>query len=341
MEKVKKFYLKVIGEDRGLRLDQYIIRNLNFPISRSRVQRLINEGYVTVNPALPKTPKASIAKKDYGILPLPKNTHRPSEERKGGVNQKPAKAHYKVKEGDALTISISQLQPEEKVLPEKIPLEIIFEDNEILVINKPTGMVTHPAEGMYSHTLVNALLNYGCQLSTINAPLRPGIVHRLDKDTSGLIVIAKNDFTHTNLAQQFKKHTVKRKYIAIVKGKISYNEGVIDYPLARDARNRLKMAVSFFKGRRALTRYKALKRYKDVSLLELTPHTGRTHQLRVHLKFLGFPILGDKRYGRVSDFKRLMLHAVVLGFRHPRTAEFVEFQSDLPECFRDYLESLK
>ncbi len=301
---MERFCLKVCREDKGLRLDQYIIKRLKLPISRSRIQRLINGQRIT-------------------------------------VNQRPVKAHYRVKEGDALTISIPQRQPEEKVLPERIPLKIIFEDSEVLVINKPTGMVTHPAEGMYSHTLVNALLNYGCQLSTINGPLRPGIVHRLDKDTSGLIVIAKNDFAHIDLARQFQKHTVKRRYIAIVRGKIPYNEGVIDYPLARHAQNRQKMAVTFFKGRSALTRYRVLKRYKDVSLLELAPHTGRTHQLRVHLKFLGYPILGDRRYGRASDFKRLALHAVVLGFRHPRTAEFVEFQSDIPECFKDFLKSLK
>lgn len=304
MEKTKKFCLKVAGVDKGLRLDQYIAKNLKLPISRSRIQRLINAGKIS-------------------------------------LNQKLVKAHCKVKEDDVVYISLPPpVKP--KVLPEKIPMEITFEDGDVLVINKPAGMITHPAQGVYSHTLVNALLNYGCPLSTVNGPLRPGIVHRLDKDTSGLMVIAKNDFAHHKLAQQFRQHTIKRKYIAIVAGGVAHNEGVIDLPIARHPQNRQKMAVSFLKkARHALTRYRVLKRYNDVSVLELSPHTGRTHQLRVHLKFLGYPILGDKRYGRSSSFKRLSLHAKVLGFQHPRTEEFIEFRSELPQSFRDFLSSLK
>ena len=312
----KRFSCKVAGIDKGLRLDQYIIKNLKFPISRSRVQRLIKAGKILVKPAR--------------LL------------RRGGVNQEPAKAHYKVRENDILLIDIPESPPRPEVLPEKIPLDIVFEDEDLLVINKPAGMLTHPAQERYSHTLVNALLGYGCPLSAINGPLRPGIVHRLDKDTTGLLVVAKNDFTHQNLARQFYRHTVKRKYIALVKGKVAENVGSIDLPIARHAKNRQKMAVSFVKkGRPALTRYRVLKRYKDVSLLRLSPHTGRTHQLRVHLKFCGHPILGDARYGKASDFDRLALHATVLGFVHPRTGKFVEFQSDIPECFKNFLESLK
>ena len=301
---MEKFCLKVDSIDKGLRLDQYLIKNLEVPISRSRIQSLIKTGSVI-------------------------------------VNHEPAKAHYKVKENDIVLINIPPASRTE-VLPQELPLEIIFEDDDLLVLNKPAGIVTHPAGAQYSHTLVNALLNYGCQLSTINGPLRRGIVHRLDKDASGLLVIAKNDFAHQKLAQQFRKHTVKRKYIAMVKGEVAHNEGEIDLPIGRHPQNRKKMAVSFLKkSRNALTRYRVLKRYKNVSLLELSPYTGRTHQLRVHLKFCGHPILGDKRYGKTSDFSRLALHATVLGFRHPRREEFVEFQSNIPESFKSFLRELK
>lgn len=301
---MEKFCLKVGSIDKGLRLDQYLIKNLEVPISRSRIQSLIKTGSVI-------------------------------------VNQEPAKAHYKVKQNDIVLINIPPASRTE-VLPQELPLEIVFEDDDLLVLSKPAGMVTHPAGTQYSHTLVNALLNYGCQLSTINGPLRRGIVHRLDKDTSGLLVIAKNDFAHQKLAQQFRKHTVKRKYIAMVKGGVAHNEGEIDLPIGRHPQNRKKMVVSFLKkSRNALTRYRVLKRYKNVSLLELSPYTGRTHQLRVHLKFCGHPILGDKRYGKTSDFSRLALHATILGFRHPRTEEFVEFQSNIPESFKSFLRELK
>ncbi len=301
---MEKFCLKVSSIDKGLRLDQYLIKDLQVPISRSRIQSLI------------KTERVF-------------------------VNQAPAKAHYKVKQNDIVLINIPPASRTE-VLPQELPLEIIFEDDDLLVLNKPAGMVTHPAEAQYSETLVNALLNYGCQLSTINGPLRRGIVHRLDKDTSGLLVIAKNDFAHQKLAQQFRKRTVKRKYIAMVKGDVAHNEGEIDLPIGRHPQNRKKMAVSFLKkSRNALTRYRVLKRCKKVSLLELSPYTGRTHQLRVHLKFCGHPILGDKRYGKTSDFSRLALHATVLGFRHPHTEEFVEFQSNIPESFKSFLRELK
>lgn len=301
-KKMKTLHLKVAAVDKGLRLDQFIIRNLELAVSRSRIQRLINEGEVT-------------------------------------INQKPAKAHYKVKENDTLLMNIPEPSGAPQVLPEKIPLKVIFEDDDILVIDKPPGMVTHPAVGNYSHTLVNALLNYGCGLSTVNGPLRPGIVHRLDKDTSGLLVIAKSDFSHLNLAEQFRRHTVKRKYIALVKGRVGHNEGNIDYPLARDPQDRRKFTVGLSGAKDARTQYRVLERYRDVTLLELSPYTGRTHQLRVHLKFYGHPILGDVRYGSADRFERLTLHATVLGFRHPRTGEFVEFNSDIPECFKVFLRS--
>jgi 23S rRNA pseudouridine1911/1915/1917 synthase len=301
---MQKFCLKVTKIDKGVRLDQYLIRTKKLQISRACLQRLIK------------------AKKIF-------------------VNQRTVKAHYKVKESDLIEIYIPHIQSQPHVLPKRIPLDIVFEDNEILVINKPAGIVTHPALGNYTHTLVNALLYYGCRLSTINGPLRPGIVHRLDKDTSGLLVVAKNNIAHQNLAQQFSKHTVKRKYIALVEGNVEHNEGHIDFPIGRDKRHRQRMTVNFLKtSRHALTKYRVLKRSKEISLLELIPYTGRTHQLRVHLKYLGHPILGDRQYGRANTFSRLALHARVLGFRHPRTNKFIEFQTDFPDCFKEFLEKI-
>ena len=300
---MKRLHLQVKKGDKGLRLDQFIIKNLKLSISRSRIQRLITAGKIT-------------------------------------INQKAIKSHYRVKENDTICIQIPPLE-KPKVSPEKIPLEIIFEDKDILIINKPTQMVTHPAAGNYSGTLVNGLLNYGCSLSTINGPLRPGIVHRLDKYTSGLILVAKNDFAHHNLAQQFSKHSIVKKYIAIVNGKVAHNEGVIDLPIGRHRQNRQKMAVAFLKkSKSALTRYVVKKRYKQASLLELIPHTGRTHQLRVHLSFYGHAILGDRRYGRATDFHRLALHATTLGFLHPRSKKYMEFRLDIPDCFKTKLDEL-
>lgn len=301
---MQKFSLEVSIEDKGLRLDQYIIKKIDIPISRSRIQSLINSENIT-------------------------------------VNQKPTKAHYKVKENDLLLVNIPP-PAEPKVLPQEIPLNILFEDEHVLVVDKPEGMVTHPAAGHNCGTLVNALLGRGCELSAISGPLRPGIVHRLDKETSGVMVAAKTDFAHQKLARQFQAHTVKRRYVALVKGRLVHNEGVIDLPIGRDMHNRQKMAVNFFKkSRPALTRYRVLKRYRAATLLELTPHTGRTHQLRVHLQSLNHPVLGDGRYGKSAGFKRLALHAVLLGFEHPRTGKFVEFRSELPESFTALLERLK
>ncbi|MFC1631592.1 RluA family pseudouridine synthase [Candidatus Omnitrophota bacterium] len=294
---MENFQLQVELADRGLRLDQYLIKYLGPGVSRSRIQRLIKAGQIFVNQGQPK-------------------------------------AHYKVRPQDSIAVNLPTLQLEPKVKPQPITLEIIFEDEDILIVEKPPGMVTHPAVGNYTHTLVNALLHYGCTLSTVNGRLRPGIVHRLDKDTSGLLIVAKNDFAHQKLAEQFRQHTIVRKYIALVRGSLSHNEGVIDYPLARNPENRQKIHVSFSdKGKPALTRFKVLKRYPGATLLELTPHTGRTHQLRVHLKFCGHPILGDSRYGRASEFARLALHATLLGITHPRTDKYAEFSSPAPASF--------
>ncbi len=191
-------------------------------------------------------------------------------------------------------------------------------------------MVVHPAPGNHSGTLVNALLFYCKDLSSLNHPLRPGIVHRLDKDTSGLMLVAKNNPSHGALAKQFLQHKIKRRYIALVKGVLQVDEGVIDLPLGRSLRNREKISVSFYKSRVAKTFYRVLKRGKERTLLELTPHTGRTHQLRVHLAYLGHPILGDEKYGDKNSFPRLALHAKDIGFVHPRTEKFIEFTSQVP-----------
>lgn len=300
---MKQFQFAVTVKDTGLRLDQFILKNLSAAegISRSKIQQLIKTGNIRL--------------KEHNNI----------------------KAHYKVRENDLVVITIPAAEKIE-LLPEDIPLEIIYEDTDLLVINKPCGMVTHPAAGNFTHTLVNALLHYGCSLSTVNGPARPGIVHRLDKDTSGLIVVAKNDYAHHNLAKQFRNHTVLRKYIAIVKGHPAQNEGIIDYPLARHPGDRKKIAVSFNRNAKsALTRYKVLKRLKDATLIELCPYTGRTHQLRVHLKFCGHPILGDQRYGSGTSFERMALHATIIGFVHPRTGKPVEFHIDIPEGFKKFL----
>jgi 23S rRNA pseudouridine1911/1915/1917 synthase len=242
------------------------------------------------------------------------------------------KPNYKVKTGDLILVS-----PEEKksldLIPENIPLEVVYQDNDLAVINKPAGLVVHPAPGNYKGTLVNALLYKFKKLSDIN-PQRPGIVHRLDKDTSGLLVVAKNNNSHLKLAEQFAQHSIKRVYVAIVMGRMEYDENIIEAPIARHATRREHMTVNFnAESRYAKTYYKTLRRVGEVSFLRLEPYTGRTHQLRVHLAFIGHPILGDRKYGKNNDFPRLALHAKCLGFIHPASGKFVEFESDLPKEF--------
>jgi 23S rRNA pseudouridine1911/1915/1917 synthase len=224
-------------------------------------------------------------------------------------------------------------EPNEVLVSENIKLDILYEDKDLIVLNKPSGMVVHPGEGNKTHTLVNALLNHTRDLSSVNTPERPGIVHRLDKETSGVMVVAKNNRSHLALAKQFEKHSIKRVYVALVEGNMEFEEGDIDLPLSRSHKDRKKIAVSFIDGKNAKTYYRVIKRYKNMTLLELEPHTGRTHQLRVHLAHLGHPILGDEKYGKKSTFPRLALHAKTLGFIHPTTKEFLEFSKDLPADF--------
>jgi 23S rRNA pseudouridine1911/1915/1917 synthase len=244
------------------------------------------------------------------------------------------KPHYKLKANDEVTIRIEGRKPR-TLEAEKIDLEVIYEDVDVAVINKPAGLVVHPAPGNYEHTLVNALLYRFPELSDIN-PIRPGIVHRLDKDTSGLLVIAKNNAAHLALAKQFAQHSIKRNYVALVKGKVEFDENVIEMPITRHPRARKKMAVGFGENAKyARTHYRTLKRSAACSLLRLEPFTGRTHQLRVHLAFLGHPILGDTLYGKNDEFPRLALHADYLGFVHPATGKSMKFSCEVPKEFSE------
>lgn len=250
------------------------------------------------------------------------------------VNKKKIKPHYCLKLSDEIELEIP-LKEEISLGAEEIPLEIIYEDQDVIVVNKASGVVVHPGAGNYKSTLVNALLFHTKELSDIN-PERPGIVHRLDKETSGLMVIAKNNFTHLELTKQFKKHSIKRRYIALVEGKVEFKEGVIDLPIDRHHFRRKEMAISFSpNAKEAKTFYRRIKSFGDFTLLELIPKTGRTHQLRVHLAYLKHPILGDSKYGNKKEFPRLALHAKDLGFFHPRKNKFLEFSSPLPQEIKD------
>ncbi|TBR15434.1 RluA family pseudouridine synthase, partial [bacterium] len=246
------------------------------------------------------------------------------------------KPNYKVKIDEDIQIIIEDKKAN-LIEGEDIPLKVVFEDTDLAVIDKQAGLVVHPAPGNYQHTLVNALLHRFGALSDINS-LRPGIVHRLDKDTSGILVIAKNNVAHLNLAKQFAEHSIKRRYVALVNGRMEFDENVIEMPIGRHPHKRESMSVGFGKKTRyAKTYYHTVKRTPEFSLLELEPFTGRTHQLRVHLAFIGHPILGDMKYGKNNPFSRLALHAKYIGFIHPRTGKFVEFSSPTPPEFTDFI----
>ena len=257
------------------------------------------------------------------------------------VNGQVKKAKYKVAEGDVLTYEV----PEPEVLEyvaEDIPLEIVYEDEDVAVVNKPQGMVVHPSLGHRSGTLVNALLYHVKDLSSINGVVRPGIVHRIDKDTSGLLMIAKNDEAHVALSDELKDKKSLRKYWAIVHGNLPNDRGVIEAPIGRSEKDRKRQAVTA-KGKPAVTRFQVLERFGDYTLVELQLETGRTHQIRVHMAYIGHPVAGDPVYG---PRKTLMgegqfLHARTLGFTHPRTGETMEFSVDVPKVFEETLESLR
>ena len=258
------------------------------------------------------------------------------------VNEKLKKSNYKLKAGEKVDILIPEPVGLD-VEPEDIPLDIVYEDNDVIVINKPQGMVVHPAAGVYNGTLVNALLSHCNDLSGINGVARPGIVHRIDKDTSGVLVVAKNDNAHNKLAEQFKDHSMTRAYIALVEGVIKKDEGTIDAPLARHPIDRIKIAV-VKDGRRAVTHYKVLERFNSSTLVECCLETGRTHQIRVHMAHIGHPLVGDPVYGYKKQRFNLngqLLHAQKLGFIHPSTEEYVEFKADLPGYFNRVLGVLR
>ncbi|MBI5024502.1 MAG: RluA family pseudouridine synthase [Candidatus Omnitrophica bacterium] len=261
------------------------------------------------------------------------------------VNKKQAKAHYKVRAGDNINVDVAAefLDPR-PVPPENIPLDIFYEDEFLLVVNKPAGMLVHPAQGHYSGTLVNALLFHCRQLSDFppkadpppagNIAMRPGIVHRLDKETSGLMIAVKDNQTHAQLARQFQKHKVKKQYIALVEGEVEFDEGIIDAPLGRHSVHHDLRDVQYNDAAKdAVTFYRVIKRHRGVTLVSLFPKTGRTHQLRVHMNHIHHPILGDAKYGRKGSFPRLALHAQAIGFEHPHWKCFLEFSCRPPGEF--------
>lgn len=297
-------YELVVKDNEKERLDKYLSEKLS--MSRSQIQDLIENGFVTVNQI------------------------------------KVNKSSYKVKLGDKIDIIIPP--PEETdVKPQDIPIDIVYEDEDILVINKPKGLVVHPAHGHYNDTLVNALLFRVKDLSGIGGEIRPGIVHRLDKDTSGLLIVAKNDFSHQKLSEQLKNRTLRRIYWALSEGEISWDEKRVETPIGRHPLYRKKMAVLPY-GKIAITNFKVLERFKNYTLVSASLETGRTHQIRVHLAHLGFPIVGDEVYGRVDKkfgIKGQLLHAKEITFLHPRKNILMKFEVSLPEEFEKVLDILR
>ncbi|MFL0166780.1 MULTISPECIES: RluA family pseudouridine synthase [Clostridium] len=258
------------------------------------------------------------------------------------VNNKTPKSNYKLRALDEIEVTFSE--PEVlKVEAEEIPINILYEDKDVVVVNKPQGMVVHPAPGNYNGTLVNALLHHCKDLSSINGIIRPGIVHRIDKDTSGVLVVAKNDEAHNKLSEQLKDHSMKREYYALVEGRLKNDKGIIDKPLARNKRDRLKIGI-VEGGKRAVTHYEVLERFNGYTLIKCILETGRTHQIRVHMASIGFPLVGDPLYGFKKQrfkLKGQMLHAKTLGFVHPSKNEYMEFTTELPEYFQEIIEKLR
>jgi 23S rRNA pseudouridine1911/1915/1917 synthase len=257
------------------------------------------------------------------------------------VNQKQVKPNYKVKTGDEIEF-FEREDVESDIVPENLHLDIVYEDEDLAVVNKPRGMVVHPAAGHASGTLVNGLMYQLDHLSGINGELRPGIVHRIDMDTSGLLMLAKNDIAHRNLVEQLMAKTVTRKYTALVHGVIPHNLGTIEAPIGRNPKERQEMAV-VDDGKDAITHFNVLERFKDFTLVECVLETGRTHQIRVHMKYIGYPLAGDPKYGprKTIETDGQLLHAGVIGFIHPKTGEYLEFKSELPQYFTEILDDLK
>ena len=259
------------------------------------------------------------------------------------VNGETVKKNHRLQPGDQVVLEVPAPQPVQ-IRPQPMDLSILYEDEDLVVVDKQKGLVVHPAPGNLEGTLVNGLLAHCRDLSGINGVLRPGIVHRIDKDTSGLLVVAKNDRAHSELARQFKEHTIERVYLALVHGQIQEAAGEVEAPIGRDPRDRKRMAVNGQHGKDALTRYRVLERFPGYSLVELRLETGRTHQIRVHMKLLDHPLVGDEKYtNRKNPFgvSGQMLHAGALGFEHPRTGQIMRFQSPLPAYFQDVLDTLE
>ncbi|MCI8955777.1 MAG: RluA family pseudouridine synthase [Eubacterium sp.] len=259
------------------------------------------------------------------------------------VNDKACKANYKVQAEDKITVDIPEPVYAD-IEPENIPLDIIYEDNDVLIVNKPKNLVVHPAPGHYSGTLVNAIM-YHCKdnLSNINGVLRPGIVHRIDKDTTGALIVCKNDFSHNFIANQLKEHSITRKYIGIVQGVLKDSEGIIDAPVGRHPVKRKEMCINETNGKNAITHYKVLKQFSKYTLCEFQLETGRTHQIRVHMASINHPLLGDEIYNHNKCPYKLQgqcLHAKTIGFIHPATKEYVEFEADIPAYFDNLIEKV-
>ena len=296
--------MKIVSDKNGIRLDAYLAEKLE--LSRAFVKKMFDENKLLVNN---KEPKASL----------------------------------KVKEGDIIEYELPEIK-ELSAKAQDIPLEIVYEDDYLLVINKPVGMVVHPAPGNSDNTLVNAVMSH-CEgrLSTINSVIRPGIVHRIDKDTSGLLVVAKNDEAHQGLAEQFAVHSITRIYTAIVNGHFKNSQGIVDAPIGRHGGDRKKMAVTAKNSKNAVTHFNVIEEFEGYSLVKCRLETGRTHQIRVHMSYTGHPLLGDSIYGdrNKMGISHQMLHAGVLGFNHPITKEYMEFESKLPEEFEKIINKLR
>ena len=306
-----RYLFQVTEEYEEERIDKYISMLID-SLSRSFIQKLLKDGQVLVN----------------------------------GM---PVKQNYRLKEGEEVSFVLPEaVEPD--ILPEDIPLDILYEDEDVLVVNKPKGMVVHPAAGHYSHTLVNALM-YHCRdsLSGINGVMRPWIVHRIDRDTTGSLLVCKNDFAHLSIASQLKEHSIVRRYRAVVYGALKEEEGTVDLPVGRDPFDRKKMAAGVKNGKEAVTHYRVLQRFRGYTYIECRLETGRTHQIRVHMEAIGHPLLGDEVYRRnipgngklPCHLQGQTLHAMILGFRHPRTGEYVETTAPLPDYFSRLLQILE
>ena len=258
------------------------------------------------------------------------------------VNDNEIKSSYMLKNGDIIKME-EYIEEEMDVEPEEMNLDIVYEDDDVIVVNKANGVVVHPAVGNTKHTLVNGLLYHSKKLSDINGEFRPGIVHRIDAYTTGLLMVAKNNKAHEILAKQLEEKTTTRKYIALVWGVVNTDTGTIDAPIGRDTNDRKKMAVTDINAKDAITHFKVLERYSNATLIELQLETGRTHQIRVHMNYIGYPVVNDPVYGRrkIIDSTGQCLHAKTLGFIHPKTNKYMEFDSELPECFLNILNQFK